>query len=272
MIVSSYNDLAILEVSLSALSVQSFHDFEIVIADDGSSQDYGPVLDAWAPRFAHGIQHVTQGKEGFRRARILNRAIHVSRFDRVIFLDMDCLAHGDFVRNHLAYLEPGTAITGRRVDISRDVVPTTEQIQERGLGFSLPVLLRLWLQGKAKRVEHGFVAPVFYESSHAALIGCNFSLCKSDLQTLNGFNEEFEGWGGEDSELDLRLQFMGARIRNLRNKVIEYHLIHEHREVDRRQVEAVLARTRAEELVGARRGLSQIQESDFSRTRFAPSS
>jgi GT2 family glycosyltransferase len=271
-IVSSYNDLAILEVSLSALSVQSFHDFEIVIADDGSSQDYGPVLDAWAPRFAHGIQHVTQGKEGFRRARILNRAIHVSRFDRVIFLDMDCLAHGDFVRNHLAYLEPGTAITGRRVDISRDVVPTTEQIQERGLGFSLPVLLRLWLQGKAKRVEHGFVAPVFYESSHAALIGCNFSLCKSDLQTLNGFNEEFEGWGGEDSELDLRLQFMGARIRNLRNKVIEYHLIHEHREVDRRQVEAVLARTRAEELVGARRGLSQIQESDFSRTRFAPSS
>ena len=156
-IVSSYNDLAILEASLAALSVQSFHDFEIVIADDGSSQDYGAVLDAWAPRFAHGIQHVTQEKKGFRRARILNRAIHVSRFERVIFLDMDCLPHRDFVRNHMAYLQPGTAITGRRVDISRDAVPTVMQIQERGLGFSLPVLLRLWMQGKARRVEHGLV-------------------------------------------------------------------------------------------------------------------
>jgi hypothetical protein len=269
-IVSSYNDLAILEASLAALSVQSFHDFEIVIADDGSSQDYGAVLDAWAPRFAHGIQHVTQEKKGFRRARILNRAIHVSRFERVIFLDMDCLPHRDFVRNHVAYLQPGTAITGRRVDISRDVVHAAPQIQERGLGFSLPVLLRLWMQGKARRVEHGLVMPVFYESSHAALIGCNFSLCKSDLETLNGFNEEFEGWGGEDSELDLRVHFMGVRIRNLRNKVIEYHLIHEHREVDRRQVEAVLARTRADKSVRARRGLSEIQESDFSRTEFAP--
>jgi GT2 family glycosyltransferase len=269
-IVSSYNDLAILESSLAALSIQSFRDFELVIADDGSSQDYAPTLAAWAPRFPHGIQHVTQEKKGFRRARILNRAIHVSRFDRVIFLDMDCLPHRDFVGNHLAYLQTGTAITGRRVDISRDAVPTTEQIRERGLGFSPPALLRLWLQGKAKRIEHGFVSPIFYESTHAALIGCNFSLHKSDLQSLNGFNEEFEGWGGEDTELDLRLHFMGAKIRNLRNKVIEYHLTHEHREVDAHQVEAVLQRTRAEKSARARQGLAQIRESDFSRASFAP--
>jgi hypothetical protein len=267
-IVSSYDDLAILEAALAALSLQTFSDFELIVADDGSSQDYKPVLAGWAPRFVHGIQHVTHEKKGFRRARILNRAIHVSRFERVIFLDMDCLAHHDFVRNHLAHLQPGTAITGRRVDISREVVPTASQILDRGVGFSLPVLLLLWLQGKAKRVEHGFVSPLYYESSHAALIGCNFSLCKSDLLALNGFNEEFEGWGGEDTELDLRLHFMGARIRNLRNRVIEYHLRHERLGVQAGQVEAVLERTRAEKSVRARVGLAQIVEGDFSCTRF----
>jgi GT2 family glycosyltransferase len=267
-IVSSYNDLAILEPFLAALSVQSFRDFELIIADDGSSQDYAPVLAAWAPRFAHGIQHVTHKKTGYRRPRILNRAIHVSRFDGIIIMDMDCLPHRHFVRNHLAYLRPGTAITGRRVDISRDALPTAPQILERGVGFSLPVLLGMWLQGKAKRVEHGFVSPIFYESSHAALLGCNFSLCKSDLQSLNGLNEEIQGWGGDDTELDLRLHFMGVKIRNLRNKVIEYHLTHPHREAYVEHRDAIIERTRTDKSIRSRLGLSQIEESDFSRTRF----
>jgi glycosyltransferase involved in cell wall biosynthesis len=269
-IVSCYNDLAILEPSLAALSVQSFRDFELIIADDGSTQDYAPVLVAWAPRFAYGIQHVTHEKKGYRRPRILNRAIHVSRFDRVIIMDMDCLPHRDFVRNHLAYLRPGIAITGRRVDISRDALPTAEQILGRGVGFSLPVLLRMWLQGKAKRVEHGFVSPIFYESNHAALLGCNFSLYKSDLQSLNGLNEEIQGWGGDDTELDLRIHFMGAKIRNLRNKVIEYHLTHPHREAYVEHRDAIIARTRAEKAIRSRLGLSEIQASDFSCTRFGP--
>ncbi len=269
-IVSCYNDRAILEPSLAALSVQNFRDFELIIADDGSSQDYASVLAAWAPRFAHGIQHVTHEKKGYRRPRILNRAIFVSRFERIIIMDMDCLPHRDFVGNHLAYLRPGIAITGRRVDISRDALPTAEQILERGLGFSLPELLRMWLQGKAKRVEHGFVSPIFYESSHAALLGCNFSLCKSDLQSLNGLNEEIQGWGGDDTELDLRLHFMGAKIRNLRNKVIEYHLTHPHREADVEHRDAIIERTRAEKAIRSRLGLSEIQKSDFSHTCFGP--
>ena len=265
-IVSSFNDLAILEPSLAALSIQSFHDFELIIADDGSSQDYAPVLAAWAPRFARGIQYVTQEKKDFRKARILNRAIHVSRYERIVFLDMDCLPHRDYVRNHLACLQPGTAITGRRMHLSRDAIPTAAQILERGLGFSLPVLLRLWLRGKAKSVKHGFVSPLFYESSTDALIGCNFSICKADLQVLNGFNEEFEGWGGEDTELDLRLHLLGVRIRNLRNRVIVYHLTHPHRDYLVPQIQAVLERTRAEKSVRARLGLSEIQEHDYSHT------
>ena len=136
------------------------------------------------------------------------------------------------------------------------------------MGFSLPVLLGMWLQGKAKRVEHGFVSPIFYESSHAALLGCNFSLCKSDLQSLNGLNEEIQGWGGDDTELDLRLHFMGVKIRNLRNKVIEYHLTHPHREAYVEHRDAIIERTRTDKSIRSRLGLSQIEESDFSRTRF----
>src|SRR5208337_2842920 len=194
-VIGTYNDGEILETSLAAFAVQSYNDFELVIADDGSSQDHAPVLEAWAPRFKHGIQHATHEKRGFRKARILNRAIQVSRFERLIVVDMDCLPHHDLVKNHLTYLEPGTAIIGRRAHLKREAIPPPATILRQGLGFGPAALLRLWLQGKARVIEHGVVLPVLYESSNLSLQGSNFSLWREDLVAINGFNEEFQGWG-----------------------------------------------------------------------------
>lgn len=268
-IVGTHNDANILESTLAALAVQSVGDFELVLADDGSTQNYAPVLSAWAPRFAHGIQHVTHEKRGFRKTRILNRAIHVSRFERLIVMDMDCLPHRDLVRNHLSYLKPGTVITGRRTHISPEVVPSAAEILSRGLGFGPARLFRLWLQGKARIIEHGFVSPILYESSNLRLHGSNFSVSRSDLVAVNGFNEEFEGWGKEDSELGLRLQFSGARIRNLRNKVIQYHVMHSRLPADNPRNDEIFERTKSEHTVRASKGLTEIRDGDFVWTRYS---
>jgi glycosyltransferase involved in cell wall biosynthesis len=267
-IIGTHNDADILESTLAALAVQSFRDFELVLADDGSTQDYAQVLSTWAPHFAHGIQHVTHEKHGFRKTRILNRAIHVSRFERLIVMDMDCLPHRDFVRNHLSYLSPKIVITGRRTHISPDVVPPWAKILKNGLGFGPARLFRLWLQGKARIIEHGFVSPMLYESSNLRLHGSNLSVSRSDLIAVNGFNEEFEGWGKEDSELGLRLQFSGARIRNLRNKVVQFHRMHNRLPSDNPKNDAIFERTKAERTIRARTGLEEVREGDFTWTRY----
>src|SRR5215470_6645677 len=158
-IIGTYNNLDIIETTLAGFAVQSVRDFEIVLADDGSSQDYAPILTRWAPKFAHGIQHVTQEKRGFRKARVLNRAVIVSRFDPLIVSDMDCVPHRDFVRNHLAYVAPGTAITGRRAHVKWDVLPGPQQIVAKGLGLTPLSLIGLRLARKARIIEHGFVSP-----------------------------------------------------------------------------------------------------------------
>ena len=267
-IVGTYNDENMLEATLAAFAVQSFRDFELVLADDGSSQNYAPVLAAWAARFAHGIQHVTHQKHGFRKTRVLNRAIHVSRFERLIVTDMDCLPHRDFVRNHLSYLKPGTVITGRRTHISPELVPQPAEILAKGLGFGPALLFRLWLRGKARIIEHGFVSPLLYESSNLRLHGSNFSVYRRDLVAVNGFNEEFEGWGKEDSDLGLRLQFSGVRIRNLRNKVIQFHRMHSRLPADNPKNDEIFERTQAERMVRARIGLAEIRKGDFSWSRY----
>jgi len=271
-IIGTHNDADILESTLAALAVQSFRDFELVLADDGSTQDCAQVLGAWAPHFVHGIQHVTHEKRGFRKSRILNRAIRVSRFQSLIVMDMDCLPHPDFVRNHLSYLKPGIVITGRRTHISPEVVPPPAKILERGLGFGPARLFSLWLQGKARIIEHGFVSPILYESSNLRLHGSNFSVSRTDLIAVNGFNEEFEGWGKEDSELGLRLQFSGARIRNLRNKVIQFHRMHSRLPADNPRNDAIFERTKAEHTIRARTGLDEVREGDFAWTRYATDS
>ncbi|HEV2489139.1 MAG TPA: glycosyltransferase [Candidatus Acidoferrales bacterium] len=267
-VICSYEDASILEKSLAAFARQSFQDFEIVIADDGSKTDYAPILKSWAHRFRHGIQHVTHEKQGFRRARILNRGIHVSRFDRIIFLDMDCLPHRDFVRHHTSYLSPGTVITGRRVNLRAEEIPSAEKILSNGLGLSIFRLIRLRMRGRARVIEHGFVSPILYESSYKAIMGSNFSVCRSDLVAVNGFNEEFVGWGGEDDDLDQRLRFSGAHVRNLRNKVVQYHLVHPRRAFQNEPNRALLERTRRERTIRAPVGLAEIRERDSVLRRY----
>src|SRR5215475_10753388 len=185
-IIGTYNNLDIIETTLAGFAVQSVRDFEIVLADDGSSQDYAPILTRWAPKFAHGIQHVTQEKRGFRKARVLNRAVIVSRFDPLIVSDMDCVPHADFVRNHLVYVKLGTAITGRRTHVKREVLPDPDTILANGVGFTSLRLVTLRLIGKARIIEHGFVSPVLYESANLRLHGSNFSAYRQDILAVNG--------------------------------------------------------------------------------------
>jgi len=267
-IIGTYNDSDIIEATLAALAVQSFGDFEVVLADDGSHQDYAPILATWASRIRHGIQHVTHEKRGFRKARILNRAVLVSRFDPLIVMDMDCLPHRDFVRNHLTYAKPGTAITGRRTHVSREVMPGPEKIIENGMGFGLGSLIGLRLRGKARIIEHGFVSPVFYESHNLRLHGSNFSVCRRNLVAVNGWNEEFEGWGDEDSDLGVRLQHSGVRIRNLRNRVIQFHVMHDKLPSVNPKNDALFERTKKERIVRATIGLAEIKQGDFKLHRY----
>ena len=47
-VIACYNDADIVERNVAALARQSFRDFEVIIADDGSREDYGPMLERWA--------------------------------------------------------------------------------------------------------------------------------------------------------------------------------------------------------------------------------
>lgn len=267
-ILATYNDAGILEWSLAAFARQSFREFELILADDGSSENYEPMLRKWAPRFAHEIVHAWHERREFRKTRIQNRAVSVARAERLIFVDIDCLPQKNFVRNHSRLLKPGVALTGRRVHIRKEILPPVEVVYERGLGLGAGKLIAEWLKGRARVIEHGLELPIFYESQNNGILGCNFSISKEDFEVVNGFNEEFLGRGGEDTDIDLRLRRNGVRVRCLRNQLIEYHLMHEVRVGTYESDSAQIQKAQAQGEIRARRGLAEVSGDEFTVRRY----
>ena len=52
------------------------------------------------------------------------------------------------------------------------------------------------------------------------------SFFKQDCININGFNNDFEGWGREDTEFAVRLFNNGVFRKNLRFSAIQFHLWH----------------------------------------------
>lgn len=84
-IIPTYNRARLVQESIDSVLQQSFRDFEIIVIDDGSTDDTEQVLQ----RFSSQIRYIKQGNRGLNAAR--NRAIDLSQGEYIAFLDSDDL-------------------------------------------------------------------------------------------------------------------------------------------------------------------------------------
>ncbi len=111
-IISTYNKPEWLEKVLWGFNCQTYKDFEVIIADDGSGPETKELIDIMRNKVSYNINHVWQEDEGFQKCRILNKAIVASTTDYIIMTDGDCIPREDFVQVHYINKEPGTFISG----------------------------------------------------------------------------------------------------------------------------------------------------------------
>ncbi|MBI2027352.1 MAG: glycosyltransferase [Deltaproteobacteria bacterium] len=83
-IIGAYNNLDYLKLCLYSLERQSFRDFEVIIADDGSGPEVKQWLSTYEPFYK--LKHVWQEDDGFRKCRILNKSIQEARSEYLVFL------------------------------------------------------------------------------------------------------------------------------------------------------------------------------------------
>lgn len=235
LIISFYNKISWLKLVLAGLNRQSLMDFEVIIADDGSSREVVNVLQEIIPNYFFPINHVWHKDLGWKKNIILNKAVVASKSDYIIFIDGDCIPHRHFIKDHFSNRVKDHVLVGRRLHLSSSLsLKLTERKVEKGYleNFGMLKLFYGQLHGrKCKHWENGIYAPrfvrPFINRKDKGILGSNFSLYKHNLLSVNGFDERYLAPAvGEDTDLELRLRNIGCKMKSIKHLAIQYHLFH----------------------------------------------
>jgi len=230
--VSTYNWKEALALSLRSLAAQRVLPDEVIVADDGSREDTADLLRDIARSFPVPLRHVWQPDEGFRKARILNRAIAAARGEYIIQFDGDMLVHPHFVADHLSLARAGRFLQGTRI---RTTVAETARLLAGGkpqYGWFVDAYFRdendrgTWHFGRRHHtLRLPWLAKIKARSTGHPM-GCNVSFWREDLLRVNGYDERMHGYGSEDLEIDIRLQNAGLRRAQIKFAALALHLEH----------------------------------------------
>lgn len=209
-IVTTYNRPDALAAVLRGLFAQADRGFELLIADDGSRDDTRALVERLARRAPVAVHHVWQEDRGFRAGAARNRAAAQAAGEYLIFLDGDCVPRPDFVARHRRLAEPGWMVAGNRILLS-------ESFTREVLAAGTPIhdwTLAQWRRAKARGAINRTLPLRTLPLGPLRKLGrrrwqrvrtCNLGLWAEDFAAVNGFDEAFEGWGFEDSDLAVRL-------------------------------------------------------------------
>ena len=223
LLISTYNWPKALNLVLKSVENQTVLPHEILIADDGSTTETKQLIEAFKENKRLHIKHFWQEDKGFRKSSILNQAVAGSESDYIIQVDGDCILHKNFVEDHLKASQKGVYLYGARVNILPHAVATvlekeiisfnyfSKEIKNKSRSLHLPSLSNLYK---------------IHRNYSDKFRGCNVSFWKKDFIEINGYNEDYEGWGREDSDLVIRMGNKGVRTKRLRYAGIVYHIHH----------------------------------------------
>lgn len=233
LIISTYNRPDALAVCLESVRQLAAYPDEVIVGDDGSSEETRKVVERFQKDFPVPLNYIWQPDEGFRLSAIRNKCIAAAKGDYIIQIDGDIFLHNMFVADHLRLARPGYFLKGGRVQLddnrSKEIcasgnVPWITPFS-RGIEAKRPNALRFSNLA-------AYLAPR-YRKNRDNVLGCNMSFYKKDLIAVNGYDEDFRGWGGEDLDISFRLRNAGVGKRYLKFSALAYHLWHREAQMDK---------------------------------------
>jgi hypothetical protein len=253
LIITTYEKPGALDQVLRGVQRQAEMPGEILVADDGSGTVTRELIAQWQQKLPAPVRHVWQKDIGYRRTIILNKAIAAATGDYLVLLDGDCVPHHRFVADHARLAERNFWVQGRRCFIR-------EKFAAEFSPGTTPVFLWI-LKGRITGMAKAIWLPfplIRRNTGQRGIIGCNMGMWRDDLLAVNGFDEEYTGWGAEDSDVGTRLYHLGRPRKFVYGHAVVYHL--DHPMLSRAQAQAAfqrLAETVRSGKVRCERGIDQ---------------
>lgn len=223
-LISTYNWKSALNLVLQSVLKQTVLPNEILIADDGSRQDTEQLIRQFQKTSPVSVKHVWQPDHGFRKSIILNKALKLTDADYIIQIDGDIVLHSRFIEDHLRYAEEGTFVQGARAILNQSLTNRALLTSEIKFNFFTP-----GVRNRFNSLRLPFLSFLISadEQNSENSKGCNFAFWRKDYLAINGFNNQFNGWGSEDQEFAARLINSGVKKKRLKLAAICYHLDHQ---------------------------------------------
>lgn len=236
LIITTYNQKERLALVLDSVRDLAVLPTEVLIADDGSTQDTRVLIESFAHDFPCPLRHIWHEDRGFRASEIRNKAIKAARGEYIIIIDGDMILEPHFVVDHLTYAKPKVCLQGSRVILDSKETKNLIECCQKGCERAYKIAFN---KGGIKAKRIGVLAQWIYRASKVdygvfqtrelvkGVRSCNMSFFKADCEAINGFNESFVGWGREDSEFVARFLFNGGQLRRLKFAGVAYHIYHD---------------------------------------------
>lgn len=102
-IVPVYNTEKYLKKCLDSIANQTYQDFEVIIVNDGSTDNSQEIIDEYTKKYSEKIRCISKENGGLSSAR--NCGIEVAIGDYIAFVDSDDYIHQRLFENILPYME-----------------------------------------------------------------------------------------------------------------------------------------------------------------------
>jgi glycosyltransferase involved in cell wall biosynthesis len=198
---------------------------ELVVTDDGSTDETADVVCQFARSVDFPVHFTTHPHDGFRLARCRNEGAAASQAPYLLFLDGDCILPPDHVSQHLQHRKPGFVMAGDCCRLEQEPsARVDDEVIRRGE-------FQLWgsprEEGRLRKLDR---ASRFYRAirhpTKPKLVGNNVGIWRVDYERVNGYDENFQGWGCEDDDLRYRLRRAGVKIESILRWTRTFHLWH----------------------------------------------
>ena len=231
-IVPVYNRLEHLRALFLCLLKQKKQPDELIITDDGSSQKVLDFIGDLIPEAKFKVKHIYQEDKGFRKTRALNNAVRNSIGDLLIFCDQDLIFGEEYVETIAGNIKENIFLMGRAHTLKREekdfVLENIEKINSyeeivKNLPDSyIPTIKKMLNEDKRRRLLKTFKLA----KRGIKLVGMSYALMKNAYIKVNGYDENYIGWGQEDDDFGNRLTVAGINGKELVTKNIQLHLWH----------------------------------------------
>ncbi|MBN1909874.1 MAG: glycosyltransferase [Pirellulales bacterium] len=199
--------------------------FEVVVTDDGSTDETPQVVERFARSVSFPVALTTHPHTAFQLARCRNDGAALSTAPYLLFVDGDCVLPPDHLLQHLARRKPGHASCGYCVRLDETTSRRFSEEAIRSAEF-LNWAPASEIRALRRRDRKSRFYRLIRHPRKPQLTGGDCGIWRADFERVNGFDENFEGWGGEDTDLGRRLRRAGVRTQSILRWTHTYHLFH----------------------------------------------